>query len=123
MEWTPDGGFCLHSDVVGPALLMPGVSEQSMFQVVDTTPCTEGLLRTPADRTTTLGLLVWLDAAQVSSPPVERGATVCVHRPDGSSVERRVSGTEFRRGTVGLFFVDTPRSEIPIHSQIEILPG
>ena len=72
------------------------------------------------------GLLVTIDAEQrldAEGKPsflVEPGSTVTVHRPDGSSFDRVVSGVEIWGKRVGLFFANTAEHEIPISSEIEL---
>ncbi|HVU28567.1 MAG TPA: hypothetical protein VHG71_12630 [Verrucomicrobiae bacterium] len=75
-----------------------------------------------------LGLLVtveitpWFDVEDKTSLLVEPNSTVKVHRPDGSVIERVVSGVEPSSGPrVGLFFSNTEQHEIPKLSEIELL--
>jgi len=66
------------------------------------------------------GLLVTVDAEQRSSFLVEPGSTVRVHRPDGTFVDRIVTGVEVWGQHVGLFFSKTAPHEIPISSELEL---
>ena len=63
-----------------------------------------------------------IDAQQRPTFLVEPGSAVRVYRPDGTSVDRIVSGVEIWGKRVGLFFANTAQHEIPISSEIE-LPG
>ncbi len=67
------------------------------------------------------GLLVTIDAEQRRSFLVEPGSTVRVHRPDGTCIDRVVSGIEMWGAHVGLFFPKTDQHDIPISSEIELL--
>jgi hypothetical protein len=68
------------------------------------------------------GLIVTLDIKpqQPLSFLVEPGATVRVHRPDGTFIDRVVKGAEPEGPN--LFFPNTEAHEIPISSEIELLP-
>lgn len=66
-------------------------------------------------------LLVALDPQQVTSAPVQAGATVRVHPPDGSSFDLVVSRVDVQHSVVFLFFKDTGQHEVPTLSEIEVL--
>jgi hypothetical protein len=66
------------------------------------------------------GLLVTVESEQRPSLLVEPGSTVRVRRPDGSVIDRIVSGVEVWGQHVGLFFQKTEQHEIPISSEIEL---
>jgi hypothetical protein len=94
-----------------------------MFRVIDTIRLDEQTLQSQPEIMARLGrgLLVILDPAQVTSAPVQPGTTVRVHRPDGGSFDRVVSGVDVPHSVVGLFFRDTAQHEIPRLSEIELL--
>src|SRR6266403_1313852 len=50
------------------------------------------------------GLLVTIDADQRPSFLIEPGSTVRVHRPDGTFIDRIITGVEVWGPHVGLFF-------------------
>ena len=99
-----------------------------MIRVIDSLFLSEQALQYNPDFLENLGagLLVtvdathWFDAEQRTSLLVEPGSTVKVHRPDGSVIERIVSGVEPPGPKVGLFFPNTQRDEIPRLSEIEL---
>ena len=72
------------------------------------------------------GVLVTIDVKQRLDPEgkpaflVEPGSTVRIRRPDGSVIDRRVTGVEIWGQNVGLFFSKTEQHEIPISSEIEL---
>jgi len=96
-----------------------------MFRVIDTIRYDDILLRRQPELALQfgLGLLVILDPAQITSAPVEPGVSVRIHRPDGTSFDRVVSGVECPHSVVGLFFREMAEHEIPRLSQIELLAG
>jgi hypothetical protein len=66
------------------------------------------------------GLLVTIDIEQRPSFLVEPGSTVRVYRPDGTVIDRVVSGVEVWGPKVGLFFPNTQQHEIPRLSEIKL---
>jgi hypothetical protein len=67
------------------------------------------------------GILVTFDIEQTPSFLVQPGSSLRIHRPDGTCIDRVVSGIEVFGPTVGLFFSNTEEHEIPISSQAELL--
>ncbi len=94
-----------------------------MFRVIDTIQFDNTTRPSSSDLMSRLGrgLLVVLDPAQVSSAPFQAGATIRVHRPDGSSFDRVASAVEVHHAVVGVFFRDMLQDEIPRLSEIELL--
>jgi hypothetical protein len=98
-----------------------------MFRVIYSLSIDERVLQHIRDEKPPPGLLVTIDAEQ---PPkdaqgtpktfVAPGSTVRVHRPDGTSLDRLVTGVEIWGQHVGLFFANTAEHEIPISSEIEL---
>jgi hypothetical protein len=89
-----------------------------MFRVIDTILFDEKVVK---EGGLGWGLLVILDLAQGTSPPIEVGITIRVHRPDGSSLDKVVEAIEVWRPNVGLFLRGTEKHEIPVLSEIELL--
>jgi len=98
-----------------------------MFRVTDSHLLDEEMLQHVRGEKPPPGLMVTIDAQQL--PPdlqerptflVEPGSTVRVHRPDGTCVDRVVTGVEIWGKRVGLFFANTAQHEIPISSEIEL---
>jgi hypothetical protein len=104
-----------------------------MFRVIDTSKYDDMLQRNRPELVERIrklpgvterfcrALLVILDPLQVASAPVQPGATVRVHRPDGRAFDLVVSAVDVRHSVVGLFFRDTADHEIPRLSEIELL--
>ena len=67
------------------------------------------------------GLYMILDLAQGTSPALDCGARVRIHRPDGSSFEAVVDGVEVWGPNVGLFFRGKEKHDIPVLSEIELV--
>ena len=95
-----------------------------MFRVIDTIRWSEAMQQRNASVALPQlgdGLLVILDPAQVTTPPMAAGSTVRVRCPDGTVTERRVASVQVPHSVVGLFFADTHEHEIPRGSQIELV--
>ena len=73
------------------------------------------------------GLMVTVDVDQPvdaegkpSALLVEPGSTVRIHRPDGTAIDRVVSGVSVSGPKVSLYFPNTEKHEIPRLSEIEL---
>jgi len=93
-----------------------------MFRVIGSFQYSEQMLQNVPEFLENLGpgLLVRIDADQTPSFLIEPGSTVRVHRPDGTFIDRVVSGVEVFGQKVGLFFQKTEQHEIPVSSEIEM---
>lgn len=68
------------------------------------------------------GVLAILDSVGIKeAPPISAGASVRIHRPDGTVTERRVDAVEICHRVVGLFFAGSPDHEIPRLSKVELI--
>jgi len=67
------------------------------------------------------GLLVVIDLAQLTTPPIDCNTIIRVHRPDGSSFDTVVKAIEVWGPKVGLFFQNLEKYEIPLSSEIELI--
>lgn len=93
-----------------------------MIRVIDSLQFSEQMLQNIPDFLENLGpgLLVRVDVEQRPSFLIEPGSTIRVHRPDGTVIDRVVSGIEVFGEKVGLFFPKTEQHEIPISSELEL---
>ena len=69
------------------------------------------------------GLLAILDVKQKEGEFfIEPDSTVRIHRPDGTFIELIAKGVSISGGYVTLFFPKIEQHEIPVSSEIEVLP-
>jgi hypothetical protein len=99
-----------------------------MIGVIDSLQLNEQALRHDPEFLNSLGpgLFVIIDAKQrldAEGKPaflVAPNSSVRIHRPDGSVIDRIVTGVEIWGQRVGLFFSNTQQHDIPISSEIEL---
>lgn len=87
-----------------------------MFRVLSSYVLDDRVLQNIRGENPPPGLVVTIDAEQRPKLLVEPGTRVRVHRPDGTSNDRVVTGVEVWGSRVGLFFANTAQHEIPISS-------
>lgn len=95
-----------------------------MFRIIDTIRWSEEMQQRLASSGIPQlgnGVLAILDSVETVAPPIPAGASVRIHRPDGTVIERKVDAVEIRHRSVGLFFADLPDHETPRLSRVELI--